>query len=1422
MPTDDQFWANDEVITDDAFWANDEIVDSNTEINVFDEQTAGQIYDTSVQGEIPINEAENVYAMTAPAIEPQVSDGLTKRFIKQYYNSTVGNVVTQTSMKSNVGQIGSTLGMLRELREDFYRRAESGQPVTEQEIETYVSPRRIKANGQIQTQELDERAFRILLASRRGELNVNPPLTPQEALKHVSDIQETVEEQKLKRLEQKGIVIPVEEPETIPEKVTDAAAGILGFVTQIGVLKKAAPSMPEWMVWEQINQANGGMPGQGMAMQMTLGGINRVIPGTGFTPALARGATVSGLFGTTTYFGGGDTTDVLINMGIPFAFEALGMTRQSWARHKNKTEFIKTIKDKAPALKDRPDIVIDKAIADLLNDTAAVQKFAAEKKGADISAQVRDYIQRQRYDQLLERAGSGDKQAIKELNDHVQGVGIPSYDELLNKYFNGDIQALDLLNAGEYRGGPNQPAAEFKIPVTKEAKAMLGPSKRPAKVQKPTPVELSKSVYMKGFIARLTSIRNNADNLIAGAGKKKTQIKTIKEDLAQIEQHYKSIEGIVEANRQALAQISEIQRLLPEYSKAVNEFADKPSKEGFQRIKDVGDRIADLSLTFGEQLSTAQVKQFPVEETKTPIQKSREAVQFAENADAQPGALPPGDMKKARERGFITSVKEILPELRIEGQYIPRETDPLAIKARNLIHDNIDLAEQLVKSSANDKAVATASELIKYYGDKGLTAKSKAEADIFFDKAAEIAVDMAAKLTEAGRTVQAASILGRMTPEGQVRFAAKEIQRYNKKIEESRGGLFGLRKKIPDLTGEQAKYILNEMAEIQNMPEGRARNMRFHKLQMYVSDLVPTSLYQKLVTIWKAGLLTGLRTHGLNLVANISHLGTETIKDIPASIVDKISSFFTGERKVTFTVEGLRKGGLIGAGEAVEYIKSGYSERDVGTKLDIKRVNMGKGPTARALQFYTEATFRILGAGDQPIYYAAKMRSFYDQAQAAAINQGLKGKAAQSYVETLVNNPTEKMIENATKDAEAAVFVNKTKLGDIARGIQRLPGGEIIVPFGRTPSAIAMQIVNYSPVGIAKTIIENIGKGRFDQRAFSQGLGRGITGTAVLVIGVELFKHDLITLDRPKDERQQEIWKAEGRRENSILIDGKWRSIQTFGPAGNLLIIGGHFKRAFDETGSPTEAMTEALSGSAKSFTEQTFLKGVNQFVDALSDPQRSAPFVAGSTISTIIPTFISDVARATDVAERRADTVTEKILSRIPVARRTLEPAINVLGQEREPTANPIELMLDPTRPSRQISTPVVNELRRLWNQGWEVSPNLLGGRKGYEILTPAENTALWKRAGDITRQGLEALFNSPQYEQLPDERKAENISKIISQAQNAAKTEIIVRKLNTVEDADLAQTVFEMRKQGLATEEILPIALSKRNPRKALKEKK
>ena len=749
----------------------------------------------------------------------------------------------------------------------------------------------------------------------------------------------------------------------------------------------------------------------------------------------------------------------------------------------------------------------------------------------------------------------------------------------------------------------------------------------------------------------------------------------------------------------------------------------------------------------------------------------------------------------AVERGFISSVKEALPEAKkVAGQYIPRSTDDLAIKAKNFIRDDIVGAERLAMTGADDSAVAVASELIKKYGDDAAKATDEVQAGILYDKAAEIANTIAPKLTEAGRTVQAASILGRLTPEGQIRFAAKHIQKYNETAV----------RKIPELTGQQAKFISEEMKTIQGMKNGIERAEKFQKLQDYIKDLVPTPLIKKIIAVWKAGLLTGVKTSGLNLFSNLSHSITETAKDIPATVVDSVASLFTGQRTKTFKgVSG--KGLKEGFDKGLRYFKTGFDERNIAQKLDYTKVNFGKGKIAKVFQTYTDTVFRALGTADQPFYYGALARSLGDQATAQGLNKGLKGKALKEFSEKLVQNPTEEMLRYGIADASTAVFQNETYLGKAAKALQNIPiVGEIVVPFGRTPSAVATQIVNYTPIGTVAEIAKQVAKGKFDQRLFSEAVGRGMVGTAVLYLGWEMGKKSMIALDRPTGEREQKLWELEGRKPNSIKIGGKWRSPMVLGPAGNLLLIGGHFNKAFSESGSPTEALSEAAFGSAKSFTEQTFLTGLNQSNKALNDPKTYASSYLGNMVGSLVPTIVSDVSRATDPLERRKENISENVLARIPGARQSLEPQVDVLGKEVERIGNPLEVLIDPTRPYPIKDSPVINELRRLTDAGFEVSPTLLGDKKGYESLSQKENTQLWKRAGEIIDGKLGNLFNSEQYKKLKEDEKGKKVESFVDKSKLVARAEMVMILTEGLSGEALKQKLSELKAGGLMTREV------------------
>lgn len=790
------------------------------------------------------------------------------------------------------------------------------------------------------------------------------------------------------------------------------------------------------------------------------------------------------------------------------------------------------------------------------------------------------------------------------------------------------------------------------------------------------------------------------------------------------------------------------------------------------------------------------------------------------------------------ERRFTQRAQALMPEAKISSTYAQkRSTDLLAQKARTLVQENPTQAYRIAKGSGeiNDVAVAVASEFLKNIQSRALATTDKATKLALYDQAADVAESMAKKLTEAGRTVQAASILTRLTPEGMVRFATREIDRFNATSQT----------KIPNLTGEQARHITEEMDAIGKMPEGLAKQERLFKLQDTIKSWIPTPFFKKITTVWRAGLLTGLKTTGLNLGSNLFHTASEILKDIPAAGFDRAASLFTGERAKTATIrkafDGIKEGTIKGK----KYFSSGFDERNIGVKLDYKKVNFKH----KFFEKYTDLVFRTMGATDQPFYYAAYSRSLMDQALAVGMNKGLKGEKLRDFAYKSVENPTEKMVEYGILDATTAVFQNDTRLGELAKDVQQLgskqgfPIGEILVPFAQTPSAVAMQVINYSPLGFIKpmtriasalkmswkksklsakdlAVLEEQGQKMFDQRLWSAEMGRATTGTAFLALGYALAEKGLMSGDFPIDsKREQELQKLEGKKSNAILIQfpwedkPKWRSPMVLGPAGIVMLAGGQLHNAIQKEGSPTKAAISAMFGTMKSFLEQTFLTGVNDAMSAINDPEKKMAGYLSKLIASAVPTIVSDVARATDPYERtvakglNADTFVQNTQARIPGARRLLTPQYDTMGRKIDSVGNPAEIMLDPTRPSPEKTTPVIDELRRLEDEGYPVTPTRSGkdgSTSGYPSLSQDENARLWRTSGRIISSTLETVMEDPKYVNAPDDKKSEVVEKIIKEAKLMARAQIIARQLRDKTPEEQQELLLKFREDELLTRDV------------------
>jgi hypothetical protein len=704
------------------------------------------------------------------------------------------------------------------------------------------------------------------------------------------------------------------------------------------------------------------------------------------------------------------------------------------------------------------------------------------------------------------------------------------------------------------------------------------------------------------------------------------------------------------------------------------------------------------------------------------------------------------------ERGFITTVKEApktSEETRglVEGLYQARNTAELQTKAANLVKDYPETAHQIVSGNkTDDTVVATAVELMNKYAREGNHTLES-----------QIANELAPRLTEAGRTGQAASIYNSLSPEGIVRFAASEINRANQ-----------ANPKLQLILKAEDAVRLREMAlAASKITDETERAVAMSKVADEIGKLVPTPTINKAVAIWKAGLLTGLKTSGLNIGVNILHGTAEIVKDIPAVAVDKVASLFTGKRTKAVTTKGLFGGVKEGLRKGWLYLRTGYSERNIAAKFDYNKVHFGNSKFAKVLQGYEEGIFRMMGTEDQPFYYGAKARSLYDQAMAQAVNKKLNGLARKQFIDDFVKNPPDEALRNAVNDAEISVFQNPTALGKAAAVLGKHPVGEVIAPFRRTPTSVAMQLVNYSPAGIVKGIIDNIGKGRWDQRAFSQAMGRGITGTGLFAIGTALMDKGFIALNAPTNESERNQWELQGKKPNSIRIGDRWYNAGAFGPMGMTLLIGGYYQKALKETGSQVGALTAAVSGMGRTVVDQSFLQGLSGVLDAINDPLRYSGTYISRTLGSVVPTLISDIARGTDVAERiTKEGVIQPLQSRIPGLRQMLAPQRTAFGEEVK-TPGLWRTMAEFTRSTPNLSTPIINELNRLQQAGQIVSTTKVKATQTIEgkkiELTANQIAAAQKIAGSQIQQAIEETISSYDYLSADDETKKDLIDKAI-----------------------------------------------------------
>jgi hypothetical protein len=745
-------------------------------------------------------------------------------------------------------------------------------------------------------------------------------------------------------------------------------------------------------------------------------------------------------------------------------------------------------------------------------------------------------------------------------------------------------------------------------------------------------------------------------------------------------------------------------------------------------------------------------------------------IKAIQNQESQlPSVSPSSINNTVRQRGFTTSVKsssQVSPTVQqgVGGTYKVRNTAQMAAtaekRATNLGRATKQVNEHLSVKTGTipDQHIADAIAVAKAHDAKGN-----------FDQAQHIYDRLAEHGTKGGQQIQAFSLLKNRTPDGMRFQAARALKKAGIELDEAG------HKELQSLVENVKKTKIGT-------PE---RDMAIHQMVKYVNDRIPSSLGDKAVNFWRAGLLSSPITTGGNILGNTTEALTRNLFTNPvAAAADKAMSLITGKRTKTLA-GGQTQGVKTGLKKAKVYLKTGFDERRPEQKFDAKQVNYNN----KAINTYVNGIYKWMGGQDQPFYYAAREQAARDLAKADAKNLKLKGTEAKAYVDQAASNPdwkpqTFKTSHDAMTAGKYSVFQNETALANSASEAAKHLGplGTFILPFKQVPASIAMRILDRTPIGTAREMIGqaiNVSKGgAFDQRAMAEAIGNGAFAPGVLAAGYALSRTGEITGNYPLDPKEQELWKLEGKQPNSLKVGGRWYSLNYMQPFGTLLGIGAQVQDDVKNGKSAGEAWASAGGTAAKSVESQSFLQGLNGLLSAINDPQRSMNKYVTTASSSLVPNFIRTGARAFDPLQREAKGAVQGLESAVPGLRQKLPAKQDAFGQDLKRPDNALNQLANPLRPSKiKGSDSVVNELQRLQDTKNGIIPTqysktTFSGTK----LSDTQVRDLQKRLGDALKPDWNNIINDPRYKSLSDEEKNTKLKSQMDIVSEAVKRQFAV----------------------------------------------
>ena len=248
---------------------------------------------------------------------------------------------------------------------------------------------------------------------------------------------------------------------------------------------------------------------------------------------------------------------------------------------------------------------------------------------------------------------------------------------------------------------------------------------------------------------------------------------------------------------------------------------------------------------------------------------------------------------------------------------------------------------------------------------------------------------------------------------------------------------------------------------------------------------------------------------------------------------------------------------------------------------------------------------------------------------------------------------------------------------------------EGVLPFKRTPANILARAVEYSPVGLAKGLTYDLAKvksGEMEAWQAIDDISAGLTGTAIVGLGMLLASRELVTGGESDDDDEKALDNLEGKQNYALNIGNKSYTIDWLAPAAAPLFAGAFLYESLTADGySPDDVfkVASALASILNPLLELSMLDGISSALKSYESGAQQAVDIGISALTSYlgqyIPTLVGQIARSVDSIQRSTyatgDSTIEKALKRfvlqsaakIPGLSKLLEPALDAHGNAIE-----------------------------------------------------------------------------------------------------------------------------------------------------------